>query len=389
MRRGLAAAAMLLAAACGAQDAVVAQETEAPEAERHTSWRRVRVAAAEASGRVHLYDAEDELVTDVVDAPAGALLATASGQHAVILPASGAPALALWSGVSIIDHDDHIHVYKFPAELRPFPLGERRSVAVASAASDVLFVDEAGAVLHLNEDAVVKDGAAALRITWAAQARRAVPLAGEVVVIGEDGVLHRGGEALEGAPCVGAGAVATAPGRAVVACGDGLLSLVAGEKPGRLGAPAGIETLALGAGEAGPVVALTGEGALHVASEVGAPFRVLAPRGWCRVAVDPGAPQRLVGLTEAGEVRVLDAAEGRVLLTVPVAPAAACGAAEGALLAVAPDRAYVASPGRPALLEVDTETGATVEHALAGAPVALTVLGVDVRNANVAPGAEH
>jgi hypothetical protein len=402
------ASAAALFAACAAEPAAPAPPPGPdPTAGRHTSWRRLRALVADAAtGRLSVFDAEDDefIATLDVGAPA-TLAATDTGNHALALTADRAHFVD--AGVSIVDHVDHIHIYKFPPELRPFALPAGAGARFASNGGWVAGLPAAGqnaaAVLAVREDDVAKSEAPPM-LSFAVgpeAPRAALPLGGGLLVARAGGVEAwptPAGPPSPLAACDGARGATSAGARAAVACADGLLFVrheggayatskvdyPPGDRPtpGRLRAhPARAIVL----GDLGPR-------ALVVADADAATARALElPGEVCDAFLEPARGEHAVALTAEGAVLTVELASGLVVRRVEVVAPFDC-AAPGARphLAVAPERAYVTEPGAGKLYDVDLAAGrVALALDVEGTPNEIVVLGLDLRNANVAPGAAH
>jgi hypothetical protein len=400
-------AVALFAAACA--DGPAASPPAEPDSTvgRHPSWRRLRALVADATtGRLSVFDAEDDEIVATLDVGTHASVAELdTGNHALALTADRAHFVD--AGVSIVDHVDHIHIYKFPPKLRPFALPIGPSARFASNGGWLAGLPgrgpEAAAVLSLREEDVAKSEAPpTLSFEVGAEAPRAVlPLGDRLLVARAGGVEEWPAPAGPPAPLAACddprGATSAGP-RAALACADGLLFVrpeggayatakVAypaglGAPPGRLRAHPTRST----------VLGELGLRALMVADADTASAHLLdLPSDGCDAFLEPARGEHAVVLTAEGALVVIELASGLVVRRVEVVAPFDCAAtAARPHLAVAPERAYVTDPDAGKLHDVDLNAGrVALTLDVEGTPNEIVLLGLDLRNANVAPGAAH
>lgn len=406
---------------CGGESA----PTENFFGDRHTSWRRARVVVADADmGRLSVFDVEDDEVIAMLDIPAPVRVsATHTGNHALLQGPRGLAFLA--AGVAIVDHVDHIHIYKAQPRLRNHVLDGAAPPGLVSSHDGWVVAYFAGAssgfgkAIALKEDDLMASGAPLPR-NWEGHAGGALvaafPFAGALLGVrqnssgaGELVVVERDGEEPRSLlACSDPGDPVVAGARAAVPCREGVVVVVVEAEgagtatssryratlvryPGAvrarvLRAHPGSDVLV---GDQGPRAFLRIDGSFAALSA--RELRADLPSDTCEFDLEPKDAGRVVTLSADGKVRSFTL-EGADLRTSKAGiPGFSCdGAAVRPRMALAPERAYVTDPGRAALLDFDLRTVALArQHSIGGRPASIAVVGVDLRNANVAPGAEH
>ena len=208
-------------------------------------------------------------------------------------------------------------------------------------------------------------------------------------------------------PCAEADEAAVTPGRVALPCREGLAVI---DLPGDPGAPlltqvvpypAGGRPRSLRAHPARPaVIGDFGRRSFLVATQDAEQRWTVGPAGpalpadACAFGLEQRDGSRIVVLGADGVLRdfALDASSagsgvrssGRL-----VAPFA-CGAPATPELALTPERAYVSDPGAGVVHDIDLRTMRRIRgYPVGGKPGPMAILGLDLKNANVAPGAEH
>jgi hypothetical protein len=386
--------------------------TPADPAPRHTSFRRVRVLVSDATaGRLWVIDAEDEEVIATFDLPAPVTLdVTHTGAHGLLRGPDGLRFLD--AGVTIVDHDDHIHIYKAQPRLRPLALDRGPVVGVASGQGRIAaaFGGPAPSAVLLDEAALAAPDAPMLRpIPPPTAPLPPLPLGPHIVRVGVPGDPER----VVAAPAAGEGAeieLGRCPGvrdarnddrRVALVCEDGLLLITTdagAPRAARLAYPAGLAAgprlARLHARQAAVLVDAGPRGFLVLGD--GEAARPLTPTpaltaDVCDFDLDTGEDAALVALGADGRVHHIRLANGATRSTGPLTAPFACANATRPRLAVAPERAYVSDPegGRVHDVDLVTMTRARAYPLAGGRPGPLVVLGVDPKNAHVAPGGEH
>lgn len=387
---------------------------EAPSApaKPHASRLRIRLAVADLRApTVAVYDVADREVVGrlTLAAPAGSLVASQSGDTAVVVSKTGGEVQVLGGGVAVIPHDDHIHIFKSAPEVLGSPVAGKGPAAVAFAEGKwgIFFEGDrtggggSATAVALTEEPWVQ-GTRVLVDVAAPTPHRGftIPFAGEYLVSRAAAV---GGPVAGGVDFVAAGSApqplvdcpemtAAASTGAVVGflCAPGIVLLSAdrvasapvalpdGSRPSELTALAD-QPFLLGRGPAGRVFGV--ELATRTAN-------VLPVDGEaCDAVLEIGTLPRGVVLTSAGRVERIELATKERRMTVSVVPSFACSDPERPRLAATPGRAWVTSPATGEIVELDTDTGATIRTiAVGGAPGSIAVLGLDARNADLSPG---
>jgi hypothetical protein len=386
-----------LAAGCGGES-----DPEADYQPRHFSWRRVRIVISDAqSGRLSLFDAEDEAVTHSFDTGGPATVEPSfTGDHAVVTTATGVRLIS--SGVSILDHVDHVHVYKDVPRLLDVTIGTSRP-ASSSANGEHLLFSFAGTNVATNAVLVNerKQPPSSIELSLGAGGK-AILLSTGLLEFGVAGALGwrpfdmvPSGEPREvpGAPtsCTNAGLSRAVAGHAVLACSSGFLNVheSAGVvTTGFLANPAGGTAMELMLHPLWPALTArtTTTGMLHFPTvDSGTqPTPWALPAGACDVALDPGAGDRLVILSATGEVRLTLRDGSPLKLVGKVLPAFTCENPVRPRIAVAPERAYLVDPRSSELVDIDLRTAkVAARYTVPGQPAGLAILGLDPRNAGL------
>lgn len=357
--------------------------------QRHFSWRRVRILIADAeTGRLSLFDAEDEAVISQFTLPAPARVQPSfTGDHAIVATAAGAQFVR--TGVSILDHVNHVHVYKDTPRLLEPVFGASATTSVTSNSSLILlnFADPAQSRLLVDE----------------VQPQTSRPVEGTApTLVLPDGLLQVDGpgvatfETQASAPttvalpgCDAVVASAAAGGRIAMACTGGFL----------LGERETWATSFVPDARAGTTKALlvhpSAPGALAHVQDVaggtlinlvpGAPASAFPlPAGSCHVAHEPAEGDAVVVLSAKGAVHVLSRAGTSLADVKDVLPPFSCEAALRPRLGLAPERAYVLDPRSAELIDVDLRSRRVAKrYPLGDRPVDFAVLGLDPRNAGL------
>lgn len=374
---------------------------------RHPAWRRARLVVTDLTAPfASIIDIEDEDVTGTVTLPAVALTldATDTGDHGLVFTTLGLAAIT--SGVAVWHHIDHLHIYKFPAKVEPQVLG-------GSAPRFVAANDKSIAVTWMNGTGQsVKESALLL----AAQARPAaeswndvqlvVPLAGGHVVVGKDALTAetvlrffrpQSNTNVALGMCPAPRTFAVTLTQVAVACPDGI-ALVTVENESAdptflllptMGPP--ISWLGLHATQ--PWV-FASQGPRHVTLLAKVPSVVSqsidSDVDVCSWSIDPGSGADLVALGADGMLRVFDTAQSKERGRLRIAGKHACSDTARPRLALAPERAYVTDGKNGQVVDVDLRVPRIFQRfSVSGVPSLISVLALDVRNINVAPGGEN
>jgi hypothetical protein len=431
------AAAVLPACTRGGEEPREAATPSDDFASRHTSFRRARIVVGDAERtRLTIIDAEDdEVVAELpLEEPAD-VEATESGTFAVVRPRSASAAGSatatptapsstsaesgrarlLYGGVAIVDHVDHIHIYKYPARLLdqvlpPARLHVREGLAAALGTSDPS--GQQAAMWIAREDEMVR-GAPLSPVALAERPPHggfAVPLSSSAVLVtraAAAGVAPDSLEvrtetgALQAGPfaCEGASAHVALGGAHVVSCNDEVLLLRTEggtfdvRRVPATGTPAGALVAAPAARYA---IARVGTRAIAfdsvAAVRVEAPPEATGGAEVCDVGADAAHPDRAVMLLSDGSIRswTPNAASHDGDVQVSVISPFGCSDPVRPRLATAPERAYVTDPSLGRVIDVDLRRGKVSKaFEVGGRPSSIAIVGVDAKNANVAPGAAH
>lgn len=390
---------------------------DTPEAERHTSWRRARVLVGDGrGGSLHVIDIEDEEVIAELDAVGPAALhGTESGDYAVAVGAEEVRFIR--SGVAIVDHTDHIHIYKSPPKILDLSLSGASPGAFVSREEWLsIFFDGTGPggasaqAMMVKEPSLNAEEPEVLSLPPVEPHRGlAAPLGGTFLVSfppdDEPGglplglnVLSADGEVVEGvsSPCPGLHGQAAIGGEIAFACDDGLLLV------GRDGGTTTARKLSYPRADARSFTlrshiertALIGDFGestlLEIEPEDGAARFFDFPAPVCHFELEPGRGEQVIALAADGNVYVLDLATATIAAHAAAVPAFPCDDAVRPGLALAPDYAYVTDPAGGEVHEIRLQ-GLTItrSYQVGGAPSAVVMMGLNVKNANVAPGAAH
>jgi hypothetical protein len=403
--------ALLASLACGTERTPPAESYSS----LHTSWRRVRVLVADGeAGRLSVIDAEDEEVIARLELPAPVRLAsTHTGNFGLLLGPSGLGFLA--SGVAIVDHVDHIHVYKSQPRVHPFTLGAAPPRSVVSSHGWVVVSlpgSGPGAALALEEQSLLGPDPQPRTVTWPMTgAQPFVALPGQALLL-DAGMLRvrsfpgpgtEAGTDRDLWPCQDAGEPAITPGRVALPCGEGLAvidvpggsggALVSalvpypdGKRPRSARIHPGNDAVVGDAGDRAMLVATRDARATWSAGAL----PLVLPAEACAYGVEQRDGSRIVVLGADGVLRdfALDGTGARS--SARLVPPFACDATVRPQLALAPERAYISDPASGVVHDVDLRTMRRVRgYPVGGKPGPMAVLGLDLKNANVAPGAEH
>jgi hypothetical protein len=384
---------------------------------------RLRLAVADAvEAKVSVYDVADREISSVValDAQVTDIVASHTGETAVLIRQGGGAVQLLSSGVSVIPHKDHVHIFKSRPELLGSAIEHPGSVNVAFGSG------QWGAFFSGSEESA--PGANALVVSeepWLQGTREpttlegslshrgyTLPVAGGLLVTrrtepsGSDAradsieVIQGGAGAGDISPgkgeivaCAELEGAATNGDVAAFACRDGVVVVDSG---GASSAPLAY---------AGPRIvllqSLAGKREMLATDEAGALFRLdlddlrLTPVTFevraCDAVLEIATAPRVVALGEDGRVRRWDLTADRAMGTTEAAvPPFACDAAVRPHLAASPDRAWVSSPSTGEIVEVDTAGGGVVRRiAVGGSPGPIAALGLDPRNVDVGLGNDN
>ncbi|AGP41370.1 hypothetical protein [Sorangium cellulosum] len=390
---------------------------DAPEAERHTSWRRARVLVGDGrGGSLHVIDIEDEEVIAELDAGGPAALhGTESGDYAVAVGAEEVRFIR--SGVAIVDHTDHIHIYKSPPKVLDLSLpGASPGAFVSREAWLSIFFDGTGqggasaqAVL-VKEPSLNAEEPEILSLPPVEPHRGLAAPLGDTFLVSfppEDepgglplglNVLSAGGEVLEGvsSPCPGLRGQAAIGEEIAFACDDGLLLV------GRDGGTTTARKLSYPRADARSFTlrshvertALIGDFGESTLIEIepadGAARFFDLPAPVCHFELEPGRGEQAIALAADGNVYVLDLATAKIAAHAAAVPAFQCDDAVRPGLALAPDYAYVTDPTGGEVHEIGLRSlTITRSYQVGGAPSAVVMMGLNLKNVNVAPGAAH
>jgi hypothetical protein len=405
-----------LSAACGASSDTTAAEDPAR--------LRLRIAVADAvEATVSVYDVADREISSVValDARVTDIVASHTGETAVLVREGGGAVQLLSSGVSVIPHKDHVHIFKSRPELLGSAIEHPGSVNVAFGSG------QWGAFFSGSEESA--PGANALVVAeepWLQGTREPTPVEGSLShrgyalpVAGSLLVTRRThptasdarADSIEVFQGGARGATGSAPPKgALVACAELEGAATNGEVAAFACRDGVVVVGADGAASAplayaGPRIvllqSLAGKREMLATDEAGALFRLdldglrLTPVTFevraCDAVLEIATPPRVVALGEDGRVRRWDLAADRAMGTSEAAVAPfACDAAVRPHLAASPDRAWVSSPSTGEIVEVDTAGGGVVRRiAVGGSPGPIAALGLDPRNVDVGLGNDN
>jgi len=384
---------------------------------RHVSYRRTRVAVADGQiGKISIFDAQDEEFGEPILTALPVLpVSTRSGTFAFLPGLEGSKFLA--SGVSVMPHLDHIHIYKRPAQVLTPHFGTTMPVALASNAGWLVAMEAAAQstqVLVMNERSLLRMESPSIAMvkvpTSDSQSGGALLPLGEILVVvwpGGKSVAYELGEmaptplAVELPDCVAfpsgptqsvLSAVAGAHG--AVACEDGLLTVVANglqivraQKtawPPGAGVPRSVLTQITNARF---VVDLSASSfAVVDSTDLSTSARLVAkPGSDCGFTLDPSTGSSLVAMQLDGRIGqyALDGRAAAVSVNSVVKP----GICANWMVAVAPQRAYVVDRRDATFVDIDLRSmTVAARYSVGGDPVGLDLLGLDEANININQG---
>jgi len=384
---------LVLACACSSESVV----TNAGE---HPSRLRVRLAIADANAAsLVVYDVADEDLAAPVAlaAPADALVASYTGQSALVR--SGRTVHVLSSGVSVIPHKDHIHIFKSKADL----LGPALAVGEGFAA---VFGGGAWGMTSVGPDANAFGAARVDEEAWIRGARElsAVALASPptaaafVVPFLEAPHVAAGGRILDfAAPdrpsdlggCTAPRAAVSNGVRAVFVCDEGFVLSGPGAPAEPVALAEGIRPSRLASLHRQPLVIGRGDGDVRVVVDTESRAARIVRLGLttCDEVLEIGSGAFLTVLTTDGRVVRIDLASGAPTGEVGGLPACDPASAVHARIAATPGRAWITEPVGGNVVEVDTGAWRIRRRiAVGGSPHLITALGLDARNVDLAQG---
>jgi hypothetical protein len=390
---------------------------DAPAAERHTSWRRARVLVGDGrGGSLHVIDIEDEEVIAELDVGGPAALhATESGDYAVAAGASEVRIIR--SGVAIVDHTDHIHIYKSPPKVLDLSLpGASPGAFVSREEWMSVFFDgseqsgASGQAVMVKEPSLNGESPEIVTLPPVDPHRGIAAPLGDAFLVsfppeGERGSLPLGlnvlgadGEIIEGvpSPCPGLSGQAAVGGEIAFACDDGLLLVgrdggaITARKLPYPSADARSFTLRSHIERTVLIGEFGGSTLIEIEPENGASRAFDFPAPVCHFALEPGRGEQVIVLAADGSVYELDLATSAIAARAAAVPAFQCDDALRPGLALAPDYAYVTDPAGGEIHELQLGSLAiTRSYHVGGAPSAVVMMGLNARNVNIAPGAAH
>ncbi len=364
-----------------------ATDAGAPE---HPSFRRIRVLITESAGsRAAVYDVADREIVAVLDDAGDVRRTSLDGAIAV---GDGPRPSFVTSGVAVVDHEDHVHVYKSPpARVGDSGIAEATSATASRAGyfglSGRTAPTEPVSALLLRQQSlrtskrdIRRVGPDGVDYAWVVpldEARAlAVPRDGaELVLLGPEAARA------PLAPCAAPGPLGADGGHLVATCGGELVVVTLA------GAPTVSARVPLPAPLARIEPHVRGR-SMTLHAEDGRAFVLEVPSGR---NLDVRAPSCALARAPLDETGWLELAGGNLSwsrdgrpreLAVPRAPGRT-------RLATAPDHAFVAGPDAPELVDVDLARGIARRVALPFAADRVLVLGLDPETVDVTEGAAH
>ncbi|MBX3203315.1 MAG: hypothetical protein KF850_04085 [Labilithrix sp.] len=377
----------------------------------HASRLRIRLAVADLHApTMTFYDVADREVVGhvMLDAPAGSVVASQSGDTALVVPKNGGKVQVLGSGVAVIPHKDHIHIFKSAPEVLGSPIAGKGPAAFAFAEGKwgIFFEGDPAAgtsatALALTEEPWVQGTRVPVDVAAPTPHRGiTIPFAGEYLVSRPPA---SGGTVAGGVDFIAAGSTpqplfncpemtaAATSGRVVAfACAGGVVLLGSDRIPSApVALPENLKPSLLNALAEQPFLLGRDPAGRVFGLELATRSTSLLPLDGeaCDAVLEIGTTPRGVVLTSAGHIERFELATKDRRTTTAAVPAFACSDPERPRLAATPGRAWVTSPATGEILELDTDAGTTVRRIfLGGAPGSIAILGLDARDADLSTG---